>query len=106
MKLKKHDNVLVTTGKDKGKSGLIERVFPEEGKAVIKGIAIAKKHIKPSTKNPQGGIIEVNQKINMSNLALICPSCGKPTRVGYQVVEKGKTRICRKCSQSLENGTK
>ena len=106
MKIKKNDNVLVIAGKDKGKSGVVERVFPADNRAVIKGIAIAKKHVKPSKKNPQGGIIEINQKIQLSNTMIICPSCGKPTKIGTKVTEKGKMRICKKCTQSLENGNK
>jgi len=104
MKIKKNDNVAVIAGKDKGKSGIIERVFPKEGRIVVKGIAIAKKSIKPSKKAPQGGIIEMNQKIDASKVMVLCPSCGKLTKVGYSVTEKGKIRICKKCNQSLEGG--
>lgn len=106
MKIKKNDNVAVITGKDKGKSGIVERVFPTENKIVIKGIAIAKKSVKPSKKAPQGGIIEVNQKVNSSNVMIICTSCGKLTKIAYNVSEKGKTRICKKCKLSLEGGNR
>jgi len=106
MKIKKNDNVLVISGKDKGKTGIVERVFPVENKIVAKGIGLAKKHIKPSKKAPQGGIIDINQKINASNVMIMCPSCGKPSKVSFQVTEKGKNRICRKCNQSLEAGVK
>jgi large subunit ribosomal protein L24 len=106
MKIKKNDNVMIIAGKDKGKTGVVERVFPSMGKLVVKGIALAKKHVKPSKKNPSGGIIDINQKIEASNAMVVCPSCGKPTRVGYNVSEKGKIRICKKCSQSVEGGTK
>ena len=102
MKLKKNDNVMILAGKDKSKSGVIERVFLSEGKIVVKGIGLAKKHVKPSKKNPQGGIIEINQKINASNAMIICAACGKATKIGYKVSEKGKIRICKKCGQSLE----
>ena len=105
MKLKKNDNVLILTGKDKGKSGVIERVFPSIDKVIVKGIAMAKKHVKPSKKNPQGGIIDINAKISVSNTMMICPSCGKPTKVAFNVTEKGKSRICKKCGQSLETAT-
>lgn len=106
MKIKKNDNVIVITGKDKGKTGIVERVFPDIDKIVVKGIALSKKHVKPSKKNPQGGIIDINQKISASNVMLLCPSCGKPSKVSFQVTEKGKNRICKKCSQSLEGGNK
>ena len=106
MKIKKNDNVMVITGKDKGKTGIVERVFPEINKIVAKGIAIAKKHVKPSKKNPQGGIIDINQKISASNVMILCPSCGKPSKVSFQLTETGKNRICKKCKQSLEGGNK
>ncbi|MFA7253554.1 MAG: 50S ribosomal protein L24 [Patescibacteria group bacterium] len=106
MKLKKNDNVAIIAGKDKGKSGVIERVFPTEGKVVVKGIALAKKHVKPSKKNPQGGIIEINQKVDVSKMMIVCANCGKLTKIGYKLTEKGKLRICKKCGQSLEGGNK
>lgn len=106
MKIKKSDNVVVIAGKDKGKSGVIERVFPNEGRIVVKGIAMAKKHIKKSQKSPQGGIIDINLKVESSNVMIICPSCGKHTKVGYQVSDGKKIRICKKCGQSIENGAK
>lgn len=104
MKIKKNDNIAVIAGKDKGKSGIVERVFPSDGRLVVKGIAIAKKSVKPSRKAPQGGIIEINQKIDSSNVMILCPSCGKLTKVAYKVTEKGKIRVCKKCNQSLEGG--
>lgn len=106
MKLKKNDNVMVVTGKDRGKTGLIERVFPALNKVVVKGIGISKKHLKPSRKNPSGGIIEINQKIDISNVMIICPSCGKPSRARYNMTDKNKLRICRRCEASLEGGSK
>lgn len=105
MKLKKNDNVMMIAGKDKGKTGLIERVFPADGRIVVKGMAIAKKHIKPSKKNPQGGIIEINQKVNASNVMILCPACGKPTKISFKVSEKAKSRICKKCGTSLESAS-
>lgn len=106
MKLKKNDNVKIIAGKDKGKAGVIERVFPTEDRIIVKGVALAKKHVKPSKKAPQGGIIEINQKIQASNAMMICPSCAKMTKIAYKSTEKGKIRICKKCNQSLEGGNK
>jgi len=106
MKLKKNDNVLVVTGKDRGKTGVIERVFPGEDKIVVKGVAIAKKHVKPSRKNPQGGIIDINLKVDSSNVMMLCPSCGKPSKIAYKTTNNNKLRVCKKCSQSLEGGSK
>ncbi len=102
MKIRKGDNIMVLTGKDRGKAGIVERVFPPANKIVVKGINLAKKHVKPSRKNPQGGIIDINLKLDASNAALICPNCGKTTRIGYKTAEGGKTRICKKCGQSVE----
>lgn len=106
MKLKKNDNVMIIAGKDKGKTGVIERVFPTEDRMVVKGIALAKKHVKPSKKNPSGGIIDINLKIQASNAMIVCPSCGKASRITYNVTDKGKIRLCTRCKQSVEGGTK
>lgn len=106
MKIKKSDNVMVLSGKDRGKTGIVERVFPEENKVVIKGIALAKKNVKPSKKNPKGGILDINLKVSSSKIMVFCPNCSKPTKIGYQISDKGKMRICKKCNQSLENRIK
>lgn len=102
MKLKKDDNVTVMAGKDKGKSGIIEYSFPETRQFVVKGIHVMKRHLKPSQKNPKGGIIDINKKLDGSNLMLICPNCGKNTRVGYKISREEKIRICHKCQKSVE----
>lgn len=97
---------MVIAGKDKGKTGIVEKVFPKDNKLVAKGIALAKKSIKPSRKNPQGGIIEINQKINASNAMIVCPACGKPSKVSYLITDNNKVRICKKCKESLESDQK
>lgn len=106
MKIKKSDNVKILTGKDKGKTGLVERVYPDEKKVVVKGIALAKKHLKPKGRKTTGGIIDINLKIDISNVNIVCPNCGKTTKVGFKVENKQKLRICRKCNQSLESRVK
>ncbi|MEK7096494.1 MAG: 50S ribosomal protein L24 [Patescibacteria group bacterium] len=106
MKLRRGDNVMILAGKDGGKTGIIERVAPKEGRVVVKGLNMAKKHVKPSRKNPQGGILDINLPLQISNVGLVCPSCGKTTRVGYAIKDKVKSRICRKCGQSVEAVTK
>ena len=95
MKIKKGDTVLVTTGKDKGKTGVVQTVFPDLNKVIVDGINIAKRHIKPSAKYPKGGIIETSLPIDASNVGLVHPTDKKRTsRVGYAVDSKGKkTRI-------------
>lgn len=103
MKLKKGDNVLVISGKDKGKTGKIEKVFPAKNQVLVSGVNIIKKHVKPSKKNPHGGIIQLNKPISASNVMLICPQCNAATRVGFLVLESGKKlRICKKCKESIE----
>lgn len=104
-KLKKKDLVMVIAGKDHGKTGTVDKVYPAIGKAVVLGINIAKKHLKPSKKSPQGGIMEFPAKINLSNLMLMCPNCQKPVKVAYKVTDKNKTRICRKCKESAEGAS-
>ena len=102
MKIKKNDTVKILSGKDHGKTGVVDFVFPVTNKIMVKGISVVKKHLKPSKKNPSGGIIDINQKINASNAIIVCPSCGKATRVGYSVVKNTKIRVCKKCQKSLE----
>lgn len=89
---------MVIIGKDKGRKGKIERVFPKKGKVLIPGINVFKKHAKPRGKDKTGGIIDKVLPLPIANVALVCPKCGKPTRVGYQIDKGGtKLRICQKC---------
>ncbi len=97
MKLKKGDRVRVLTGKDRGDEGEIMRVFPKDGKVIVEGVNVAKKHQRAARATMQAGIIDKDMPMPASNVALICPSCG-PTRVGYRFDDQGtKVRICRKC---------
>lgn len=102
MNIKKNDNVIIIKGKDHGKSGKIEKVLVARGKAVIAGLNKAKKHIKPTKKNPHGGIVDLNQPINVSNLMIVCPSCNKATRISFKITKDKKIRICNKCKQTLD----
>jgi len=106
VKMKKGDTVKVLNGKDNGKSGVVERIFADDNKAIVKGIHILKKHVKPSQKNPSGGIIDINKKIDISDLMVVCPNCGKPTRTGYMIEKDVKIRICKKCKKSVDGGVK
>ena len=103
MKLHKGDQIIVTLGKDKGKKGKIEAVFPKEKTVAVGGVNIFKKHTKPQGEGKKGGIIEINKPLAVSKVALICPKCGKATRVGYEVDQKTKSkmRICRKCKGAI-----
>lgn len=98
MKLKKGDQVIVTAGKDKGRKGKIEKVFSRANKVLLPGINTAKKHVRPQGEGKPGGIVDQAKPLSVSNVALWCPKCNQPTRVGYQVDQKGdKHRLCRKC---------
>ena len=98
MNVKTGDKVVVLSGKDKGKEGLVIRALPAEGKVIVEGVAVVKKAVRPSAQNQQGGFVEKEAAIDVSNVMLVCPKCGKPTRVGHDVNDKGnKVRVCKKC---------
>ena len=102
MKIKKGDRVRVLTGKDRGKSGEVMRAIPETGKVIVDGVNVVKKHQRPTSATMQGGIIDKDMPIPVANVALICPSCGKPTRVGFKIDGDGtKVRVCKKCNGEL-----
>ncbi len=101
MKLKKGDTVLVTTGKDKGRKGKVEKTFPKAGTVIVGGINVFKRHMKKRDEKRQGGIIDITKPIDVSKLALVCPKCSQPTRIGYLVTRGEKERICRKCEQKI-----
>jgi large subunit ribosomal protein L24 len=107
--IKKDDMVRVMSGKDRGKEGRVVRVLPSDGRVMVDGVALAKKHqraggqVKGSNRNvQQGGIIDVEMFVDISNVQPVCKSCGQPTRVGHRVDPDGsKVRICRKCEAEL-----
>ncbi len=101
MKIKKEDNVIVLSGKDKGKSGKVLQSMPREDKVVVEGVNIRKRHVRPRKQGEKGQIIEVEAPMHVSNVMLVCSKCGKPTRVGYKLHEEGKSRICKKCNSVL-----
>jgi large subunit ribosomal protein L24 len=102
MKIKKGDRVRVLSGKDRGKEGVVMRALPAEGKVIVDGVNIAKKHQKPTKMTMQGGIIDKDMPIDASNVAVIDPSDGKPTRVGFKIDADGhKTRISRRTGVEL-----
>lgn len=92
---------MVLLGKDRGKSGAVERVLDKEKKVVIAGINIYKRHVKKQ-RQIEGGIIDIIKPLDISNVALICPNCRKPTRVGFQVEGDNKVRVCRKCRKEIK----
>lgn len=104
MNVKKNDTVKVIAGNYKGKIGKVLKVFPEKDRVLVEGVNIVKKHVKKSRKYPQGGIIEMEAPIHISNVMLICPRCGKATRVGHTKLvsadgKKRKMRVCKKCGE-------
>ena len=102
MNVKKGDKVVVLSGKDKGKEGEVLVAKPAEGKVVVEGVAVVKKAQRPTPQNQQGGFVEKEAAIDVSNVMLVCPKCGKPTRVGHDVDDKGnKVRVCKKCGEKF-----
>ncbi|MCB9978407.1 MAG: 50S ribosomal protein L24 [Rhodospirillales bacterium] len=102
LKVHKGDQVIVTTGKDRGAKGEVIRVIPADNKVVVRGLNIAKKHRKPTQTHP-GGIESVEMPIHVSNVALIDPKSGTPTRVGYKTLKDGrKVRVARKSGETIE----
>ncbi len=97
--IRKNDNVQVTAGKDRGKRGRVLRVLPDKNRLVVEGVNFVKRHTKPNpSKNVKGGVMEREAALHASNVQLVCPECGAPTRVGRRLLEDGrKVRICRKC---------
>lgn len=102
LKIKKGDQVIVLTGKDKGTKGEVLQVFPKESRVVVAGVNQATKHEKPSAGNPQGGLKKIDRPVHVSNVALADPKSGKPTRVGYTTLKDGKkVRIARKSGETI-----
>lgn len=102
LKLKKNDTVVVLTGKAKGKTGKILRVVVEKNRAFVEKLMIVKRHVKPTKQNPQGGIIEKESSINISNLMYYCSSCKKGVRLGAKIVGQKKVRVCKKCQEVVD----
>lgn len=97
-KIKKNDNVMIMVGKEKGKTGKVQRVLPTKGKVLIEKLNMVKKHQKPTEKFRHGGIIEKEAPLDLSNVMVICGKCKGPVKIAVKVDDKGnKTRACRKC---------
>jgi len=100
--IRRDDEVMVISGKDRGKRGRVVNVLPSEGRLMVEGVARAKKHARPSRKRQQGGIVDIEQFIDISNVMLVCKSCGQPTRVGHRIQDDGvKVRVCKRCESDL-----
>ncbi|MDI6777858.1 MAG: 50S ribosomal protein L24 [Patescibacteria group bacterium] len=101
MKIRKNDNVKILSGKDRGKIGKVMRVSPKSNKAIVEGLNLVKKHTRPRKQGEKGQRVTVPASIDISNLALVCPKCSKPTRVGSKLGENNKFRICKKCGSEI-----
>ena len=101
MNIKKDDKVVVLSGKDKGKQGKVLVVNPKAGKVIVEGVNVATKHQKPRQQGQEGGIIKVETPIYVSKVQLVCPKCGKNTRVGHKIANGKKTRVCKKCGAEI-----
>jgi len=102
-KIKREDVVLVIAGKDRGKQGTVRTIISDQGRLIVQGVNMVKRHQKPQAQGTQAGIIEKEAPLNLSNVVLICKSCKKPTRVGFGVRPDGaKARVCRKCGQFID----
>ena len=101
MKIRKNDQVKMLAGKDSGKTGKVSSVILGENKIIVEGLNLVKKHMRPRREGEKGQRVEMPRKIQISNVALICPKCGKATRVGFKIAGKNKARICKKCNSEI-----
>jgi large subunit ribosomal protein L24 len=103
LRLKKNDTVMIIAGDNKGLTGRLIKVYPDKNKAIVEARNMVKRHTKPNRNNQQGGIVEKEAAIHMSNLMLLCPKTGKATRVGMQVLETGKrVRFSKKAKEQID----
>ena len=104
LKIKKNDMVMVVKGRDRGKTGKVLRILPEEGRVVVERLNIVKRHSKPRGAASPGGIVEKEAALRIENVMMFCDRCNAPVRAGWKTAADGaKTRICRRCSESLGN---
>jgi len=107
--VKSGDTVKVMSGEDKGKTGKVQKAFPETGKVIVEGVAMVKKHQKPRGQGMPGGIIEKEAAIAACKVMVVCPKCGKPAKFGHKFVDgegkasRRKVRVCKECGASIDN---
>ena len=101
MKIKKNDQVLIIAGDDKGKKGKVLRSIPTVRKVVVEGANLVRKHVKPKKQGQKGQVVSTPRAVQISNVKLVCPKCGKPTRVGYESAGDEKYRVCKKCGAKI-----
>lgn len=101
MKIRKNDQAKILIGKDRGKTGKVLNVFPEVNKVTVENLNLIKKHVRPRKEGEKGQRVEVPRKIDISNVMLICPRCGKTTKVGFKKTAEKKVRFCKKCQSEI-----
>ncbi|MDO8265249.1 MAG: 50S ribosomal protein L24 [Candidatus Parcubacteria bacterium] len=101
MKIKKGDQVIILSGKDKGKKSKVIQAFPKEGRILVEGVNLKKKRVRPKKNGEKGQIVQITASIDISNAQIICSKCAKPARVGYKIIENKKYRICKKCGETI-----
>jgi large subunit ribosomal protein L24 len=107
MKIRKNDSVIVLSGDDKGKTGKVLKVFPDEKRIIVEGVNFIKRHMRATQKNPKGGILEKEASINVSKVLFQCPKCGANARVGRKIIQAqgsqkvNRVRICKKCGEII-----
>ena len=103
MKIRKNDTVLIIVGKDKGKKGKVRQVFPRDGKLIVEGLNMVKRHSRTKGQARQGGIIEMEEPMDISNVMILCGKCNKPIRVGYRILgDEKKVRVCKSCDEVID----
>ena len=101
--IKKGDTVVVLAGNEKGKSGKVMRIIPKKDRVIVEKLNMVKRHMRPGQQSRQGGILEKESPIHVSNLMLVCSKCTDPTRVGYKILDDNqKARYCKKCNEIIE----
>ena len=101
MNIRKDDKVIVLSGKDKGKEGKVLSADPKAGKVIVEGVNVASKHVKPRKQGDQGGIIKMETPIYACKVMVVCPKCGKATRVAHKLENGKNVRVCKKCGANL-----
>ncbi len=101
MKIKKNDTVLITSGKDKGRTGKVLKVLPQEDSILIEGINLVKKHVRPKKSGEKGQIVKKPVPLHISNTKLICPKCKKAAKIVHKIEKEKKYRVCKKCGQEI-----
>lgn len=101
LKIKKGDNVVMLSGKDKGKKGKIARVYPEKSKVIVEGLNLVTKHVRPRKEGEKGQKVQIPRSIALGKVMLVCPKCSKPSRVAWSLEGDKKERVCKKCGRTI-----